>query len=363
MEGPKPRDPGEARRIALVAETWAQARDVMVFGDSGIMACTPPDRRPDWIASRQRLVWPNGAEAQLFSAADPESLRGPQFDCAWCDELAKWRKGEAAWTMLQFGLRLGDQPRQVVTTTPRDSALLRAVLAQSGVARTSAPTSANRAFLAGAFLSRITRRYRGTNLGRQELDGEMIETPEGALFPRAAVEAARVSAAPAMDRVVVGVDPPVTAGRDSDACGIVAVGVAGEAFYVLGDHTLQGAAPAAWSAAAVEAARRWGAAAIVAEVNQGGDLVVETIRRVDPHAPVLSVRASVGKVARAEPVSLLYAQGRVRHVGMHPALEDEMAGFGQACAGGRSPDRVDALVWAVTALAAGPAAPPRVRRL
>ncbi len=359
-EGRTPEKPGRARRIALVAETWEQAREIMVFGDSGIMACSPPDRRPVYLATRRVLSWPNGAEAQMFSAADPESLRGPQFDAAWCDELAKWRKGVQAWDMLQFGLRLGDKPRQVVTTTPRDNALLRTILSDPSTVMTTAPTAANRANLSADFLNSVTRRYAGTHQGRQELGGEFLSETPGALFSRAGIEAARVSAAPRLDRVVIGVDPPVTSGPDADACGIVAVGRAGEAFYVLADRSVRSVTPAVWAARVVEAQRDFAAERIVAEVNQGGELVVEMIRRVDPYAPVTSVRASRGKTARAEPVSLLYEQGLVRHVGAHPALEDELCGFGDP---GCSPDRVDALVWALAALMNPPGAGPRVRSL
>jgi phage terminase large subunit-like protein len=360
VEGPTPTDEGSARRVALVAETWQQARDVMVFGDSGLMACTPDDRKPRFLSSRRMLVWPNRAEAKLFSAVDPESLRGPQFDAAWSDELAKWRRGEAAWDMLQFALRLGPRPRQVVTTTPRDSALLRRILEHPATVSTAAPTAAN-PFLAGDFLEKITAKYAGTWLGRQELDGALLTEAPGALFTRARIEAARVTVAPALDRVVVGVDPPATSGPDADACGIVVAGRAGEAFYVLADRTVQGISPAVWAAHVATAWRDHEAARIVAEVNQGGEMVAELIRRVDPHAPVTQVRATRGKIARAEPVSLLYERGLVRHVGPHPLLEDELCAFGT---GGRSPDRVDALVWALTDLMRCDAgAGPRVRRL
>lgn len=360
VEGATPDAPGLARRVALVAETWAQAREVMVFGESGLMAVTPPDRRPLYVASRRLLVWPNGAEARLYSAADPESLRGPQFDLAWSDELAKWRRGEEAWNMLQLCLRLGERPRQVVTTTPRDRALLRAILADPATVATTAPTEANRAHLARGFLEAVTRRFRGTWQGRQELDGELLGEAPGALFTRSRIDAARVAQAPALDRVVVAVDPPVTSHAASDGCGIVVAGRAGDAFYVLADLSLRRASPRHWAQRVVEAAREWKVDRIVAEVNQGGDLVAQAIQAVDRHAPVAQVRATRGKAVRAEPVSMLYEQGLVRHVGEHPALEDELCGFG---GGGRSPDRVDALVWAITELARPEGAGPRVRLL
>lgn len=359
VEGPTPLIGGSAQRVALVAETWEQAREVMVLGESGLIACAPRDWRPAFVATRRCLVWPNGAEAQLFSAADPESLRGPQFDGAWSDELAKWRRVEAAWDMLQFGLRLGARPRQIVTTTPRDVAPLRTILADPSTVVTRAPTADNAANLAPDFLDKITRRYAGTTLGRQELDGELIGDPEGTLFPRSSIEAGRVGRAPALDRVVVAIDPPASHGPDADECGIVVAGRAGDAFYVLADCSVARSAPARWAAAAIAAARHWQADRIVAEVNQGGDMVVETLRQVDPHAPVMAVRATRGKTVRAEPVSLLYEQGLVRHVGHHAALEDQLVMMGRR---GDSPDRADALIWAIAELRR--AAPgPRVRGL
>ena len=361
VEGPTPLAAGRAHRVALLAETWEQAREVMVFGESGIAACSPPDRRPHFVSTRHKLVWPNGAEAHLFSASDPESLRGPQFDCAWSDELAKWRRGRDAWDMLQFGLRLGAHPQQVVTTTPRDVDLLRDILADPATRTTKAATWANRANLAEDFVTAITRRYRGTDQGRQELEGELLVEAADALFTHRMIDAARVGAAPALDRVVVGVDPPVTSGPDSDECGVIVAGRAGEAVYVLADRSPGRAAPAAWGRRVVETWREFEADRIVAEVNQGGDLVADLIRGLDPAAPVTSVRASRGKAARAEPVSLLYAQGRVRHVGIFKTLEDQMCAFSPGA--GASPDRMDALVWAVTELMRGPQPQPRVRRL
>ena len=359
VEGATPLAPGSVRRIALVAETWEQAREIMVHGESGFLACTPRDRMPAFVSTRRKLIWQNGAEAQLFSAADPESLRGPQFDCAWSDELTKWRRAEDAWDMLQFGLRLGEHPQQIVTTTPRDIPLLHAILADPATVTTSAATVENRANLAPDFFGKITRRYEGTTLGRQELGGELIADPAGSLFRRAVIEAARVLRAPSLDRVVVAVDPPASHGPESDECGIVVAGRAGEAFYVLADCSMAQAAPARWGAAAIEACRTHRADRIVAEVNQGGDMVVDVLRRIDPHAPVTAVRATRGKTMRAEPVALLYEQGLVRHVGQFAALEDQLVMLGR---GASSPDRADALVWAITELM-HPTASPRVRLL
>ena len=373
VEGSKPNDPGRCKRVALIAETLDQARDVMVFGESGVIACSPHDRRPVWQATKRQLVWPNGAVAQIFSASDPESLRGPQFDCAWADELAKWKKGQETWDMLQFALRLGEDPRQVVTTTPRDNVVLRRLLAQEGTSMTSAPTQANSAYLADSFLEHVEERYAGSRLGRQELDGELLSDTEGALWSRDAIDAVRVSEAPELDRIVVAVDPPVTSNANSDDCGIMVVGVTMEGppqdwrAYVLEDATMSAASPTAWAERAVNLYHKHGADRLVAEVNQGGDLVETLVRQVDPLASYSGVRATRGKVARAEPVAALYEQGRVCHVGGFGDLEDQMCQIARGgYAGSGSPDRVDALVWALTDLMIEPAAAyraPHIRSL
>ncbi|TVP72338.1 MAG: ATP-binding protein [Rhodobacteraceae bacterium] len=363
VEGARPLDTGRARRVALVAETYDQARDVMVFGDSGIMACCPPDRKPAWEATRRRLVWPNGAVAQCFSASDPEALRGPQFDAAWCDELAKWPKADQAWDMLQFALRLGDAPRQLVTTTPRAQGTLKAILRAPSTVLTHAATEANRAWLAPSFLEEIRARYRGSHLERQELDGVLVEDTEGTLWPIALLERARVDALPEMTRVVVAVDPAVSAGVKSDLCGIVVVGAVTKGppqdwrAYVLEDASLRASSPSAWAEAALAAATRHGAERIVAEVNQGGNLVEQVLRQVDPLMPFRALHAARGKAARAEPVAALYEQGRVFHHGRLGPLEDQMMQMtAQGFRGQGSPDRVDALVWALHELILGPAA-------
>jgi phage terminase large subunit-like protein len=355
-----------AGRIALVGETMADARDVMVEGVSGILALHGRWNRPTFEPSRRRLVWPNGAIAQLFSAEDPESLRGPQFECAWLDELAKWRHGEECFDMLQFGLRLGAHPRQVVTTTPRPNALLKRILADGRSAVTRAATSMNRANLPPEFLAGILARYKGTRLGRQELDGEIIDDRTDALWTRDMVDLSRASEAPALRRIVVAIDPPASSHRRADRCGIVAAGIdAEEHIFVLADETLSAARPAAWSRVAVALYHRLQADALVAEVNQGGDMVAAVIAEADPNVPVRKVRATRGKYLRAAPVAQLYEQGRVTHVGAMPQLEDEMCDFGpEGLSSGRSPDRIDALVWAITDLALGPRTEePRVRRV
>ena len=372
VEGATPDAPGQARRVALVAETFDQGREVMVFGDSGILACSPPDRRPVWEAGRRRLVWANGAVAQVFSAHEPEALRGPQFDAAWVDELAKWKKAEETWDMLQFALRLGEHPQQVVTTTPRNVGVLKAILRNASTVTTHASTDANRAYLAESFLAEVEARYAGTRLGRQELEGVLLEDVEGALWTTAALEGCRVEAPPALDRVVVAVDPSVTAGKASDECGIVVAGVVqrGEPqdwrAYVLEDATIRGG-PSDWARAALAAMERHGAERLVAEVNQGGDLVESVIRQIDPLVPFRALRAGRGKGLRAEPVAALYEQGRVRHLRGLGALEDQMCRMTVAGYQGRgSPDRLDALVWAIHELMIEPAGRfrrPRLRGL
>ena len=372
-EGATPRRTGRSRRVAIIGETYDQARDVMVFGESGILACSPKDRRPTWIAGRRTLRWLNGAEAQVFSAFDPEALRGPQFDAVWADELAKWKNGQATWEMVEFGLRLGVDPRAVVTTTPRNAQALRDLLAQPSCVRTHAPTRANAANLADSFLVEIERRFGGTRLGRQELEGVMLQDAEGALWTTAQLEALIVPQAETMDRIVVAVDPPTTGHRGSDACGIVVAGVVAQGSpaewraVVLEDATVQAASPLDWAKAAVRAFHRHGADRIVAEVNQGGDMVEAIVRQVDPLVPFKGVNARKGKAARAEPVAALYEQGRVRHLRDLGTLEDQMCLMtAQGFEGSGSPDRVDALVWALHELMIAPAQSyraPRMRRL
>ncbi len=373
VEGSRPMDIGRARRVALVAETIDQAREVMIFGDSGILACSPPDRRPIWEASRKRLLWPNGATAQVFSAHDPESLRGPQFDAAWADELAKWKRAEETWTMLQFGMRLGTTPRQCVTTTPRNTPVLKQILENPSTVLTHATTDANRANLAESFLREVKARYAGTRLGRQELDGVLLDDAEGALWTTTMLEGLRVDEPGDLSRVVVAVDPPVTGHAHSDECGIVVAGAVTEGApqdwraVILEDASVKASSPTAWAQAAVDAFYRHGADRLVAEVNQGGELVESVVRQIDPMIPYRGVRASRGKAARAEPVAALYEQGRVRHAKGLGDLEDQMCRMTATGYEGRgSPDRVDALVWAVHDLMIEPAVHyrrPRVRML
>jgi phage terminase large subunit-like protein len=354
-----------AARLALIGETEHEVREVMVEGVSGLLAVHRRRERPQWISSRRRVEWKNGAVAQVFSAEDPESLRGPQFSAAWADELAKWRHAEATFDMLQFGLRLGGRPRQVITTTPRPIALIKRLLADPRTAVTHAGTRSNAYNLAPAFVDTVLSRYHGTRLGRQEIDGEIVEERTDALWTRARIENCRVEAAPALIRVVVAVDPPASARQGADACGIVAAGSSSDgAIYVLSDDSAAGLSPQAWAVKAIALWRRLEADALVAEVNQGGDMVKAVIREADASVPVITVRATRGKYLRAAPVAQLYEQGRVKHAGTFPALEDEMCDFGpDGLTSGRSPDRLDALVWAIAALTFGAGRGPRVRGL
>jgi phage terminase large subunit-like protein len=352
-------------RIALVGETEHDVREVMIEGASGLLRISPRGERPVWTSSRRLLEWPNGAIAQAFSADDPESLRGPQFDAAWCDELAKWRHAEDALDMLQFGLRLGARPRQLITTTPRPTATIKRLIADPRTAVTRAPTQANAAHLSPVFLAEVVARYAGTQLGRQELLGEIIEDRPDTLWSRAMIEGARVTAAPPLSRIVIGIDPPAGSRPGSDACGIVAAGRAEDGtVYVLEDATVAGLAPAGWAAKAVALYRRLAADTLVAEVNQGGDMVRAVLRQVDESVPLKTVHATRGKWLRAEPIAAMYAQGKVKHVRPFEELEDQMCDFElSGLSSGRSPDRLDALVWAVTELTARPRPEPRIRSL
>ena len=338
-------------RIALIGETAADVREVMIEGPSGLLAIHPRAERPVWTASRRRLEWPNGAVAQAFSAEEPDSLRGPQFSAAWLDELAKWRHADAVFDMLQFGLRLGEAPRQIITTTPRPMPLLKKLIGTPTTRISTATTRANIDHLAPGFVAGIEKLYGGTRMGRQELLGEIIEDRPDALWSRRMLDAARVTTAAQLERIVVAVDPP--AGLRGDACGLIAAGRGVNGIvYVLEDATVSGLTPHGWAMQAMALWQRHGADALVAEVNQGGEMVRAVLAQVAPDVPITTVRATRGKWLRAEPVAALTEQGRVCFVGTFPALEDEMCAFGRdGLADGHSPDRLDAFVWAVTALA------------
>jgi len=353
-------------RIALIGETLADVRDVMVEGPSGLIAIAPPRERPKWIASKRRVEWPSGAQALAFSSEDPEALRGHQAHAAWADEFAKWRHIDETWDMLQFGLRLGETPRQTVTTTPRPVPALKRLMADPGTRISRAATHANAANLAPGFLSAIVRRYQGTRLGRQELDAELLEDNPHALWQRQMIDATRVTQAPQLHRVVVAVDPPATSTAAADECGIIVAGRAVDGSgYVLVDRSAGGLSPARWARRVADAYHAYAADRIVAEANQGGEMVEAVIRQVDKSLPVRLVRATRGKAVRAEPVAALYEQGHVHHVGVLARLEDQLCEFDpSAPKRSGSPDRLDALVWALTDLMLqAQAGEPRLRRL
>ena len=351
-----------AERIAIIGPTFDEVRLVMIEGKSGLLGIHMHDERPKYEPSKRLLTWPNGSIAQVFSADEPESLRGPQFDAAWCDELAKWKQAGDVWDMLAFALRLGENPRAVITTTPRPTLALKKLITDLATAVTRSRTADNRAYLAPSFWEDVQVRYAGTRLGRQELDGELIEDDPDALFRRELIEQGRVKAAPELVRVVVAVDPPASHGKKSNACGIICAGLGADGrAYVLDDQSVQGARPAVWAARVVALYHARQACRVVAEVNQGGAMVEQVLREVDPQLSFRAVHASRGKRARAEPVAALYEQGRVRHAGVFPELEDEMCSAIRD--GIKSPDRLDAMVWAVSDLMLRRVAEPRVRTI
>lgn len=351
------------KRIALIAPTAGDARDVMVEGDSGILSvCWEGDRdhkgrdigRPIYEPSKRRLTWGNGAIATTYSADEPDRLRGPQHDAGWCDEVAAWNYAQEAWDMFMFGLRLGDDPRAMVTTTPRPIPLVRQIVGASTTVVTRGSTYSNRANLAAAFLDKIVTRFEGTRLGRQELEGEILDDVPGALWTRAMIDAARQNVTlPDMRRVVVAVDPSGTGGEDDDgdSVGIVVVGKGVDGMgYVLADRTCK-LSPDGWGRRVIEAYEEFNADRVVAERNFGGAMVEHVIRTVRRAVSYQEVSASRGKVIRAEPIAALYEQGRVKHIGELTALEDQMVSMcSDGFLGEGSPDRVDALVWALTAL-------------
>ena len=356
---------GEDLRIALVAATVDEARAVMVEGPSGILACAGPNEIADWLPSRALLKFSSGAEATLYSGASPNKLRGPQHHLAWCDELAKWRHPLATWDMLQLGLRCGVRPRALVTTTPRGGcAALADILAAADTVQTGGATSAN-PHLPPAFLSAVTARYGGTRLGREELDGEFLSEIAGSLWPRALIDASRgPPPAPGdLRRVVVAVDPP---GSAAGTCGIVVCGLAGGGVaHVLADCSAEGLSPEGWARAVAAAAELWSADRVVAEKNQGGDMVRSVLRSAGLILPLTLVSATRSKVRRAEPVAGLFESGRARLAGRFPELEAQLGGLvagGDYLGPGRSPDRADAMVWAQHALIFAVRQPPRVLR-
>lgn len=350
-----------ARNIALVGETLGAVRAIMVEGPSGLLSVSPPDQRPRFISSRNLLLWPNGARAQLFSSARPQSLRGPQFDAAWCDELGKWRNDQQTWDMLQFGLRLGACPQQVITTTPRNTHLLRSLLDDPHCAVTRASTSANKAHLAPNFLRDIVGKYQGSRLGRQELEAEMLEEEGAGLWSKELIQRQRRDRVPHDAEYIISLDPAVGVGSKVDRCGIIVLARCAEGYvYVVADASCQGLSPFQWSRHVQKVYRQYGAQRLIAEVNQGGELVREVVLRDAPHIRFRAVRAYKNKVERAHPVVALYERGLVFHVGYFQQLEEEMCSFHGS---GPSPDRLDALVWGVTHLLLSPRDEPHIRKL
>nr|DAL44516.1 MAG TPA_asm: Large terminase [Caudoviricetes sp.] len=354
-------------RIALVGSSSHEARSVMVEGESGLLSIGAPWRRPTYESSVRRLTWPNGAQAFLYSAGEPEGLRGPQHSHAWCDEIAKWdnmsNRALSTWDNLLMGLRLGSDPRLVATTTPRPVPLVARIVGErEDVVVTRGTTFDNAANLPERFIEAMRKSFGGTMLGRQELLGEMIEDLVGALWSRRLIEGSREPVAPPCTRIVIGVDPPASA--HGDACGIVVCGIGDDRIArVLADCSVEQASPERWARAVVNAAQAWSADRVVAEANQGGEMVSAVLRAAQANLPLRLVHASRGKAARAEPVAALYEAGRVRHAGMFARLEDELCGMmpgGEYQGPGRSPDRADACVWALTELMLGQQAEPRI---
>jgi phage terminase large subunit-like protein len=342
--------------VNMIGATVADVRDTMVKGESGVLACCRRDERPNFFASDLRLDWPNGAVSWLFSAEEPDRLRGKQHMKLWCDELAAWRQPDA-FDQALLGLRLGDKPQAVVTTTPRPSKIIKALAADKDTIVTRGSTFDNKANLARAFFERITARYEGRPIGRQELLAEIVEETPGALWTRALIERQRVrpEAAPReFAEILVGVDPPARSSAKSDECGlIVAARAENGLLYVLADLTSQGDTPGAWGARVGAAFRGFKANRVVAEVNNGGDMVAEVLRQSEPNLPVHAVHATRGKFLRAEPIAAAYERGLVFHVGAFGKLEDQLCAltpdFDRGAAG-YSPDRADALVWALADL-------------
>lgn len=362
--GSTPLSPGKYKRIALVAETASDAKNVMVEGESGLLAVHSADFMPTYTVSNRRVTWPNGAVAYLYNATEPDQLRGPQHDAAWCDELAKWQYAQATWDQLQFGLRLGESPRSIVTTTPRPIPIIKKMMADDflkggSVMTTRGATFDNMSNMPASFFREIEDKYGNTRLGRQELYGEILEDIPGALWSRESIDTNRKrdDQIPDMERIVVAVDPATSSHELSDETGIVVVGLARDddgyaRGYVLEDGSLKGN-PEVWGRKAVQLYRKYSADRIVAEKNQGGEMVESVFRSIDRSLPITLVHASKGKHVRAEPISALYEQGRVHHVGRFDKLEDQMCLFSIDNIRDNntgSPDRVDALVWGLTNL-------------
>lgn len=339
-------DSGDAKRIALVAPTPADARDVMVEGESGLLAISPPWNQPEFQPSKRRVVWPNGALATIYSGFEPDQLRGPQHDTAWCDELASWQYPRETWDNLQFGLRLGD-PKTCITTTPRPIKLLKEIRDAATTVKTVGTSYENRSNLPDSYFEQIIAKYEGTTIGQQEIYAALLEESPGALWTRGTLTKCRVEHPPVMRRIVVAIDPAATANTESSETGIVVAGLADNGHaYVLADLSGR-VSPDAWARRAVLAYHDHKADRIIGEHNNGGEMVRHTVLTVDPNVSYKHVWAAKGKYTRAEPIAAKYEQGKVHHVGVFPELEDQLCTW---VPGEDSPDRLDAMVWALSEL-------------
>ena len=336
------------RRIGLIAKTPADARDIMIEGESGILACIPKDQRPTYETTKRRLTWKNGAVALAFSSHEPDHLRGVQFDTVWVDELATYEYARETWETMRFALRLSDDPRCLVTTTPKPMAIIKEIIKEEGTVLTTGSSYDNQANLTPQFFDQILSRYENTRIGRQEIHAELLDEAEGSLWKRDWIENTRVGECPNLLRIVVALDPAVTKNKESDETGIVVAGIDDKnELYILDDSSGR-YTPQQWGGEAIALYKRWMADRIVAETNNGGMMVESVLRQIDESIPYKSVHATKGKRVRAEPVSALYEQGRVHHVGRHNDLEDQLCNWDPMS--NDSPDRLDALVWACTEL-------------
>jgi len=348
---------GKCQRLALVGRTAADVRDVMIEGESGLLACSPPWFRPEWEPSKRRVTWPNGAIATTYSADEPDTLRGPQHDGAWIDEPAAWKYPEEAYDNLMFGLRLGKDPRAVATTTPKPTKFVRGLIEDETTRVTKGKTKENVKNLAPTFLRTVVKKYQGTRLGRQELDAELLDDTPGALWTRARIEILRISLKklPPLRRIVVSIDPSTTGEEGSDEAGILAGGLGYDGHGYLLEDVSGVLTPERWARRGVVLYNNYDADRLVAEVNNGGDMVRLTVRTIDPAVSFKKLWASRGKVARAEPIAALGEQAMIHHVGCFPELEDELCttNFREIV---RSPNRLDAYVWLFTELMLQPKA-------
>ena len=341
---------GIAKRIAIIGKTPADVRDVMIEGESGLVSISPPWNKPDYQPSRRRIVWENGATAHIFSSYEPDQLRGPQFDTAWCDELASWEYPQETWDNLMFGLRLGENPQVCITTTPRPLKLLKNIRDSNNTVLTSGSSYENRANLNKNFFDIILEKYKGTRLGQQEIHAEILEESEGALWKREWFDECRVQELPEdLERIVVAIDPAVTATKTSDETGIVVVGKDHDGkYYVLEDRSGR-FSPNGWAEVAISLYDKYSADKIIAETNNGGQFVEYTLKTKSDDIPFKAVHASRGKRVRAEPIASLYEQKKVFHYGLLNTLEDQLCNW-EALSGDPCPDRLDALVWGMTEL-------------